>query len=92
MGLFDAIREKAGELLSGATEKVGDLAGDLPGAQEVQDLSQSATDATGQVTEQATGTVDELCATATDLTGSATDAADTITSSLPDGPPEPYRP
>jgi hypothetical protein len=85
MGLFDAIREKAGELLSGATEKVGDLTGDLPGAQEVQDLSQSATDATGQVSEQVTGTAEELGTT-------ATDAADTVTGSLPNVPPEPYRP
>jgi hypothetical protein len=84
MGLFDAIREKAGELLSGATEKVGDLAGDLPGAQEVQDLSQSAADATGQVGEQVAGTTEELDTT-------ATDAADTVTGSLPDLP-EPYRP
>jgi len=84
MGLFDAIREKAGELLSGATEKVGDLTG-------VGDLSQSVTDAAGQ----ATGTAQDLGETATgaaaDLTAPVTDAADTVTGSLPDLP-EPYRP
>ena len=90
MGLFDAIREKAGELLSGASEKVGDLAGDLPGAQEVQDLSQSATDAAGQAGEQAAGTAQELGATASDVSGSVTDAADTVAGSLPDVPP--YQP
>ena len=78
MSLFDAIREKASELLSGATEKVGDLAGEVPG---VQDLSQSATDAG----EQVAGTAQDLGATATDLSGSVTD---TVTGALP----EEYRP
>jgi hypothetical protein len=86
VGLFDAIREKASELLSGATEKVGDLAGDLPG---VQDLSQSATDAAGEASEQVAGTAQDLGATATDVSGSVTDA---VTDSLPDVPPEVYRP
>jgi uncharacterized protein YunC (DUF1805 family) len=81
VSLFDAIREKASELLSGATEKVGDLAGDVPG---VQDLSQSATDAS----EQVAGTAQDLGATATDLSGSVTD---TVTGALPELP-EPYRP
>lgn len=85
MGLFDAIRDKAGELLSGATEKVGDLAGEVPGAQDVADLSQSATDTAGQASEQVTGA-------ATDLSGTVTDATDTVTGSLPDGPPAPYQP
>jgi uncharacterized protein YunC (DUF1805 family) len=78
VGLFDAIREKAGELLSGATEKVGDLTADLPGVQEVQDMTQSAGD-------QAT-------AAAENLSGTATDATDTIAGALPEMPPEAYRP
>ena len=89
MSLFDAIREKAGELLSGATEKIGDVAGDLPG---VQDLSQSATDVAGQAGdvagrtgEHVTGAAQDLGATATDT---ATDTADSVTGALP----EPYRP
>lgn len=73
VGLFDAIREKAGELLSGATDKVGELAGDLPG---VQDLSETASDAAGQVGEQAAGAADELGA---------------VAENLPEVPPE-YRP
>lgn len=84
MGLFDAIREKAGELISGATEQVGDLAGNVPGAQDVQDLSQSATDAAGQASEQVTGAAEGLGAT-------AAGAAENVAGSLPDVP-ETYRP
>ena len=72
VGLFDAIREKAGELLSGATEKVGELTG-------VEDLSQSATDAAGQVTDAAG---EQVSGVAEDLPGSV---------DLPEVPPE-YRP
>jgi hypothetical protein len=89
VGLFDAIREKAGELLSGATEKVGDLTADIPGVQEVQDMTQSAGD-------QATAAAEDLGTTATgaaeNLSGTATDATDTIAGSLPELPPEAYRP
>jgi hypothetical protein len=95
VGLFDAIREKAGELLSGATDKAGELAGDLPG---VGDLTQSASDVAGQATdvagqatdvagqagEQVTGAAGDLGAAATDITGSVGEA-------LPEVPPE-YRP
>ena len=77
VGLFDAIREKAGELLSGATEKAGDLAADLPGAQEVQDVTQSATDVAGQAGEQ--------------VTGAAGDLGNAAAEALPEVPPE-YRP
>lgn len=66
MGLFDAIREKAGELLSGATEKVSEVVGDVPG---VQDVTQSATDAG----EQVTGAAEGLGATAGDVAGQAGD-------------------
>jgi uncharacterized protein YjbJ (UPF0337 family) len=93
VGLFDAIREKAGELLSGATEKAGELAGDLP---VVGDLSQSASDAAGQAgdvagqaSEHVTGAAENVGAAATDVTGSVTDAVDP--GNLPEVPPE-YRP
>jgi uncharacterized protein YjbJ (UPF0337 family) len=96
MGLFDAIREKAAELLSGVTEKAGDLAGDIPGADILGDLSGSATDAVGQATEEAEGTVQDLGASATeaasDATGSVTDAADTVNGAVTDLPGEPPQP
>jgi hypothetical protein len=96
MGLFDTIREKATELLSGATDKAGELAGDLPGAEALQDLSQTATDAASQATDEAAGTVQDLAASTTDAaadpTGSMTDAADTVTESFTDTPGEPPPP
>jgi uncharacterized protein YjbJ (UPF0337 family) len=88
MGLFDAIREKAGELLSGATEKVGEVVGDVPG---VGDLAQSATDAG----EQVTGAGEQVTGAATDAVGQVGDqvtgAAENVAGALPE-PPEPYRP
>lgn len=64
MGLFDAIREKAGELLSGATEKVEEVTGNIPGEQAIQDVSETATgavsDATGSVTETAEAAAEEV--------------------------------
>ncbi len=84
MGLFDAIREKAGELLSGATEKAGDLAADLPGAQEVQDVTQSATDVAGQAGD-VSGQAGEQ------VTGAAGDLGNAAAEALPEVPPE-YRP
>jgi hypothetical protein len=96
MGLFDTIREKAAELLSGVTDKAGELAGDLPGADTLEDLSQSATDAADQAADEATGTAEDLGADATDAvtdaTGSVTDATDAVTESFPDVPGEPPRP
>jgi uncharacterized protein YjbJ (UPF0337 family) len=96
MGLFDTIREKATELLSGATEKAGELAGDLPGADILEGLSQSAGDAASQATEEAAGTVEDLGAGATDVAGDATDsvtgAADEVTGRFTDAPGEPPQP
>ena len=96
MGLFDTIREKAAELLSGVTDKARDLAGDLPGAEMLDDLSQSATDAASQATDEAEGTVQDLGASATeaaaDATGSVTEATDTVTGSFTDTPGEPPQP
>jgi hypothetical protein len=96
MGLFDTIREKATELLSGATDKVSELAGDLPGAEVLEDLSQSVGDTAGQATEEAAGAVEDLGASATDAaadaSGSVTDATDAATGSLPDAVGEPPQP
>lgn len=96
MGLFDTIREKATELLSGVTEKAGDLAGDLPGAEVLEGLSQSAGDAADQATDEVVGSVEDVGAGATDAaadaTGSVTDAADTVTGSVTDAPGEPPQP
>jgi len=91
VGLFDAIREKAGELLSGATEKAGDLAADLPGAQEVQDVTQSATDVAGQAGDVA-GQAGEFAGQAGEqVTGAAGDLGNAAAEALPEVPPE-YRP
>jgi hypothetical protein len=96
MGLFDTIREKAAELLSGVTDKASDLAGDLPGAEMLDDLSQSATDAASHATDEAEGTVQDLGASAAeaaaDATGSGTDGTDTVTGSFTDTPGEPPHP
>jgi hypothetical protein len=61
MGLFDIIKDKATELLSGTSDKVNDLAGaELPGAEAAGQLAQSA---------------DNLTDTAQDVTGPASEAA-----------------
>ena len=96
MGLFDTIREKAAELLSGVTDKASDLAGDLPGAEMLDGLSQSATDAASQATDEAEGTVQDLGASAAeaaaDATGAVTDGTDAVTGSFTDAPGEPPQP
>jgi hypothetical protein len=95
MGLFDSIREKATEMLSGATEQVQEVAGNLPGGQAVEDLTGSATDAAGQVTEDATGAAQDLGA---DATGSVNEVTDTVSGSVADTTEaasetiDPYRP
>ncbi len=66
MGLFDAIREKAAELVSGATEKVSELTGT-----DVADAQQNASDAAQDLGDTAQGYAD----TATDSVQNVTDAA-----------------
>lgn len=62
MGLFDIIKDKATELLGGATDKVNDLTGaDLPGGEAADQLAQAT---------------DNLTDTAQDITGSVAEAAD----------------
>lgn len=96
MGLFDTIREKAADLLGGVTENIGDLAGDLPGAEMLEGLSQSATDAVGQATDEAATTARDLSGSASDVVadaaGSVTDATDTVAGSLTDTPGQPPQP
>ena len=95
MGLFDTIREKAAELLSGATEKASELAGDLPGAEILEGLSQSASDTASDATDEAVGTVQDLGDSATEAAGDASDsvtgATDTL-GSFTDTPGEPPQP
>jgi hypothetical protein len=64
MGLFDAIREKASELLSGATEKVEEVTGNLPGEQAIQDVSETASGAVSDTVSDAAGSVTETAETA----------------------------
>ncbi len=69
MGLFDIVKEKAAELLGGASEKVSELTGtELPGADQV-------TQHTDNLTESATGAVEDFSGTATDAAGNVTDTA-----------------
>jgi hypothetical protein len=80
MGLFDAIREKAGELLSGATDKIEEVTGNIPGDQAVDGLSETASG----VVSDATGSV----ADATDtVTGSVTETTEAVGEQI-----DPYRP
>ena len=96
MGLVDTIREKAADLLGGVTENIGDLAGDLPGVEVLEGLSQSATDAVGQATDEAVTTAQDLSGSAGDVVadaaGSVTDATDTVAGSLADTPGQPPQP
>ncbi|HEX6355608.1 hypothetical protein [Actinophytocola sp.] len=73
MGLFDAIREKAAELLGGAEEKVSELTGT-----EVPNTDALAEEAQG-VGESAQGYVDGA-------TETATGAAQDVTNALPEVP------
>jgi hypothetical protein len=73
MGLFDVIKDKAAELLSGANDKVKDLTGvELPGTEAADQLAQSADD----VAETATTAGQDVTDTAQNITGSAAEAAD----------------
>jgi hypothetical protein len=73
MGLFDAIRDKAAELLGGAEEKVSELTGT-----EVPNTDALAEQAQG-VGENAQGFVDSA-------TETATGAAQDVTGALPEVP------
>jgi hypothetical protein len=74
MGLFDAIRDKAAELMGGAQEKVSELTGtELPNTDALAEQAQGVTD-TAQgyadtATETATGAVENVSGAAQDVTG-----------------------
>ena len=72
MGLFDIIKDKAAELLSGTSDKVNDLTGaELPGAEATDQLAQSA----DNLADTAATAGQELTDTAQDITGPASEAA-----------------
>jgi hypothetical protein len=74
MGLFDAMKEKAAELLSGAGDKVSELTGtDLGEAQ------QNVTDTAQNVGDTATGAAEQYTDTAQDHVNTVTDQAQDVT-------------
>jgi uncharacterized protein YjbJ (UPF0337 family) len=81
MGLFDAIREKAAELVSGATEKVGELTGT-----DVTDAHQNATDAAQDLGNTAQGYADTASGAGQDLAGTAADSVQNATDAATDTP------
>ncbi len=93
MGLFDIVREKASELLGGASEKVSELTGtELPGKDAAEELTQSADNVTGDVTGDVTGNVTEAAqGVGETATGAAQDVTDAATETVTDAT-EPYRP
>ena len=81
MGLFDAIREKASELMSGATEKVGELTGT-----DLADAQQNATDTAQNLGDTAQGYATEASGAGQDLAGSAADSVQNVTDAAADTP------
>lgn len=69
MGLFDAVREKAAELLSGATEKVSELTGT-----DIADAQQNASDTAQNLGDTAQGYTDTVTGAGQDLAGTAADS------------------
>jgi hypothetical protein len=83
MGLFDAVREKAAELLSGATEKVSELTGtDLADAQ--QNATDGASETVQNVGDTAQGYADTASGAGQDLAGTAADSAQNVTDNATD--------
>ena len=74
MGLFDSVREKAAELLSGATDKVSELTGT-----DLADAQQNATDAAQNLGDTAQGYTDMASGAGQDLAGTAADSAQNVT-------------
>lgn len=86
MGLFDVVKEKAAELLSGAGDKVSELTGtELPNAEAAADQVSQATDT---VSESVQGATDAATETATGAVDGAVDGATGAVSDTID----PYRP
>ncbi|WIX98011.1 hypothetical protein QRX60_28475 [Amycolatopsis mongoliensis] len=76
MSLFDVFKDKAAELLGGASEKVSEVVGvDLPIGEAADQVAQSA----AEVTETGQGVVDAVSAQGADVldaTGAVGDAID----------------
>ncbi|HEV7974459.1 hypothetical protein [Amycolatopsis sp.] len=72
MSLFDMLKEKASELLGGATDKVTEMTG-----------FESPADAVGGVTEAGQGVVDSATGVIGDASGAVTDVTGSITDNLP---------
>ncbi|MBB4905504.1 hypothetical protein [Actinophytocola algeriensis] len=83
MGLFDAVREKAAELLSGATDKVSELTGT-----DIADAQQNATDAASESAQNlgdtAQGYADTASGAGQDLAGTAADSVQNVTDTAAD--------
>jgi hypothetical protein len=78
MGLFDAVREKAAELLSGATDKVSELTGtDLADAQ--QNATDAASESAQNLGDTAQGYTEMASGAGQDLAGTAADSAQNVT-------------
>jgi hypothetical protein len=82
MSLFDMIKGKAADLLTGAGDKVSELTGiDLPGGEIADQLTQSAdslADAGQNLADTATGAGQNLADTATDAGQNLAEAAGTV--------------
>lgn len=79
MGLFDIVREKASELLGGASAKVSELTGtELPGQDAAEELTQSA----DNVTETAQGHGEAAAGAVQDVTDAATESVNDATDPL----------
>jgi hypothetical protein len=80
MGLFDAIRDKAAELMGGAQEKVSELTGtELPNTDALAEQAQGYTETAQGYADGAAGAVDGVADT-------ATGAAQDVTGALPEVP------
>lgn len=87
MGLFDAIRDKAAELLGGAEEKVSELTGtELPNTDALADQAQGVGDAAQGYAEGAQGYVEGAQGYAEGAQGYAEGAAQDVAGALPEVP------
>lgn len=80
MGLFDIVREKVSELMSGAGEKVTEVTGvELPGGEAADQVAQSADNLTDTATSAGQGIADTATGAVQDVAGSAGDAVNDVT-------------
>lgn len=96
MGLFDAVREKAAELLGGASEQVTELTGaEVPNADTVtgavEGVTGGVTETVAGATDAATGLTDAATGVTEGVTGAAEGAADGVIGAAAETV-EPYRP